>query len=310
MTEIATRLGQLASLLRDKTPQGRAALLTCVTDLYASGADTCSTHERDAFGALLADLAGRVDAHARAALSARLCRMENAPPLLIKTLLEDEAVVAAPLLAHFPHLDEAMLLDILARRTAAHASAILEREPLPASVAVRLLWSVPPKLAWQALRCAFEADPAAVTPGDVGSDEPLTEQALAFAKTKEARNELSEPLLLRLMRDGEKDAFLACLDLMTDVDPATATMILNEPSGYALAVLCKAAGFARSSFASLAHLADTRGERGTQQTFALLNGFESIDQTEAQRLLGVWKTVFGGAAPDLTDTTHADRKTG
>jgi len=375
MTGIAAKLTHLPALLRDRSPHGRRALLHCVTDLYMSGAHSCTDTVRDGFGLLLADLARRVDATARAELATRLETIPNAPPALLKVLLADRPAIAAPAPASNLTLSEAELAATLSRRGGAHAvvvasrrglsaalvrkivaqrhssalealaenadaplqradfdalmhaatthprlqRALIARTDLPADVALRLLWHVSTPLAGQALQRALTVTPDTlalameIATAQGFADTPPHAHppaALHYADAKQARGELGEALLVRLVQDGEMDRFYACLEQLASVTRTVATCLMDEPSGYALAILCKAAGFDRSTFLALAHSWRAGAQRSTEQTYALMMVFKTIDRTRAERLLECWKTVFGGGGARILRTQHAYRQAG
>ena len=84
MNSTASRLADLAELLRDPTPEGRSALLACVTDLYVSGADDCSDDARDGFGLLLVDIARMAGADAQQVLARSIAHDEAPPATLVE----------------------------------------------------------------------------------------------------------------------------------------------------------------------------------------------------------------------------------
>lgn len=375
MSDITARLAQLGTLLRDPTSEGRRALLECVMELYAGGAEACSDAARDGFGYLLGDLSRLVDVDTRADLAVRLIDFPKAPQQLVEQLAHDEIEVAAPLLVHSSALSDTALRDVINERGGEHAAAIslrtvlsadiagrilalayapalarlaenpgieftradyeilvsqapddaslqtalIKRVDLPADVAIKLPWHVSPAMGWQALQCALSVDADLLAhaldvagecniPRGRPTDHPA--DAMSFAQTKQQRRELKEPLIVRLLRDDEMDAFYACLDLLSGIDRATALAIMQETTGYPLAVACKAAGFARSTFSTLLRLSDPSNSRDLQQTFMLMNTYDAISTGDAQRLTNYWQTVFSGA--DLADLPSEDvrRKAG
>ncbi len=365
MSSIASRLADLAGLLRDPTPEGRSALLACVTDLYLSGSDNCSDEARDGFGLLLVDIARMAGPDAQQAMASAVAHDRTPPANLVTFLLDQPAWVAAPFIAATPTLDDTALAELIEVHGDVHAAGIAQRHglssvlvrkilttgndaafvclaenhdaplqradfetlraaapalpnlqaalahrnDLPADVAVTLMWDTGPRHGRQALEQALAVttdalslaiEAAAAIGMSAGKAIPHPEEAASYAVQKYTRHELKEPLVVRLLRDGDMDRFYACLDKLTDIDRATGEAIMSEESGFALVVACRAAGFARSTFSTLVRLGDGGAQRSTGQTFELMSAFETLDEAAAERLLGFWQVLFAGA--ELTDT--------
>lgn len=374
MSSTASRLADLAGLLRDPTPEGRSALLACVTDLYMSGAENCSDEARDGFGLLLVDIARMAGTDAQHAMAQAIAHDETPPTSLTEFLLEQPGWVAAPFLAATPTLDDAAITDLIETRGDTHAAGIAQRQglssilvrkilttgndaaliclaenhdaplqradfetlksaapalphlqaalvgrnDLPADVAVTLMWHTGPhygrhaldqglSVMPDALSLAIEAATAIGLPE--GKPTPHPEEAASYAVQKHTRHELKEPLVVRLLRDGDMDRFYACLDKLTDIDRATGEAIMAEKSGFALMVACRAARFARSTFSTLVRQGEDGAQRSTDQTFELMSAFERLDDASAERLLGFWQVLFAGAeladADDVRDARQA-----
>jgi len=368
MGTTADRLADLAGLLRDRTPEGRHGLLTCVTDLYVSGADNCTEATAEAFGALLSDLADMAGPDAQQELAATIGELSFPPQGLMDYLLKQPGWVAAPFLARTQVFGEAALAALIDTHGEFHAAGIAQRQglssalvrrilttngdaalialtenhdaplqradfetlkaaapalpqlqaalanrpDLPADVAVTLMWHTGPHHGKQGLDHARSVTPdtlsLALEAADaiglkVGAPSAHPEEAASYAVQKHTRHELKEPLLIRLLRDGDMDRFYACLDKLAGIDRATAEAIMAEPSGFALMVACRAARFARSTFSTLTRLVDGGSVRSSTHTFELMTAFETLDDTAANQLLGFWEVLFAGAemaAPEET----------
>lgn len=374
MSSTASRLADLAGLLRDPTPEGRSALLACVTDLYLSGSENCSDEARDGFGLLLVDIARMAGADAQQAMAQSVGNDDTPPPGVVDFLLEQPGWVAAPFLAATPALDDQALTELIDTHGNTHAAsiaqrqglssvlvrkilttgndaalvslaenhdaplqradfetlkaaapalphlqaALVDRHDLPADVAVALMWHTGPHLGRRALDQALAVtndalslaiEAAAAIGMAEGKASPHPEEAASYAVQKYSRHELKEPLVVRLLRDGDMDRFYACLDKLTDIDRATGEAIMAERSGFALMVACRAARFARSTFSTLVRLGEDGAQRSTDQTFDLMSAFETLDDASAERLLGFWQVLFAGAeladADDAGDTRQA-----
>jgi len=181
--------------------------------------------------------------------------------------------------------------------------ALITRADLPADITVRLIWHVSPQLAGKAfdralsvtpdlLRLAMETAAARGIQG--GGEVAHPPHAMAFAVDKETRNELKEPLVVRLLRDGELDAFYACFDRLTGIDRATCQALLRDPGGYALMTACRASGFARSTCSTLVRIGELGQQRGTEEVFRLMSSFEVLNPGHALELIGFWQAIFAG----------------
>lgn len=371
MSATANRLADLAGLLRDRKPEGRRALLGCVTDLYVSGADDCTEAAAEGFGLLLADLAETAGAEAQLDLATNLGPVRYPPKGLMDYLLQKPGWIAAPFLAQTPVFDETGLSALVDTDDGRHAAGIAQRTglssalvrkilmtnvdaalvalaenrdaplqradfetlkaaapalpqlqaalaartDLPADVAATLLWHTGSQHGKRAFDHALTVTPetlslaieaAAAIGLKTGKPKSHPENAASYAVQKHTLGELKEPLLIRLMRDGDMDRFYACLEKISGVDRATAEAVMAEPSGFALVVLCRVARFARSTFSTLIRLAEGEGGRSSTQTFELMSAFETLDGHTADRLLGFWQVLLGGADPsDILDMAHA-----
>jgi uncharacterized protein (DUF2336 family) len=109
------------------TSGGRNALAEAMTNLFAGGSDGLSDRER----ALMADILQKVvvdlELTVRQSMSEKLADLPDAPADLIRFLANDEASVAAPLLARSGVLQDDDLLEIIRHRTLEHQMAITMR---------------------------------------------------------------------------------------------------------------------------------------------------------------------------------------
>ncbi len=337
MTQTAEFLAKLPVLVRDTTPEGRRALLAGLTDLFVAQAARTNAGVRAAFGALMADLAFALDTDARRELVERLARLDTAPFDLMRRLANDDIDVAAPVLWYSPVLDDATLIEIaaehgngyaaaiamretlsddlwiglvpLAKGNKALQSALIERLDMPPAVAAELFWHVCPKFGLHALALAADANGRsapgnvfdALTPVD---DTPLAPQAIAFADRKEARDELGEALLVRLLRDGDTELFFACFCRFTSYDLRLVRRLAADTSGMGYAVISKAAGLDRSTFSTFA-LMCANGRRKPDDTFALMTFFERLDPQVAMRAIEVWERRVAGVQPQAPRALRA-----
>ena len=97
--------------------------------------------------------------------------------------------------------------------------------------------------------------------------------------------ESSDQTLIETARQGGN--FVAALAARLSVDEKMAAQILDDESGVALAVACKAAGMDRATFSTLALL--TRPGRDRVHAYAVLDAFENVAAGEAARMLKDWR---------------------
>ncbi len=81
---------------RDKSQQGRGALLEDIAELFIGGDGRLSDHERSLISDILTKLIHDVEMDVRRDIAARLSVIEGAPPELIVMLANDEVEVAGP----------------------------------------------------------------------------------------------------------------------------------------------------------------------------------------------------------------------
>ncbi len=109
------------------TSGGRNALAEAMTNLFAGGSEGLSDRER----ALMADILQKVvvdlELSVRQSMSEKLADLPDAPADLIRFLANDEASVAAPLLARSGVLRDDDLIEVIRHRTLEHQMAIAVR---------------------------------------------------------------------------------------------------------------------------------------------------------------------------------------
>lgn len=111
-----------------------------VTDLFLAGADRFSEEQVLLFENVLGFFIQKIEARARAELSTRLALVDNAPPRVIRRLaLDNDIVVAAPVLANARRLTADDLIQVAATKSQAHLLAISGRRHLDEAVTDILL---------------------------------------------------------------------------------------------------------------------------------------------------------------------------
>lgn len=176
---------------------------------------------------------------------------------------------------------------------------LLNRKDLPPEIMHNLYWVVSGKLRTTILQKSAELDPEIVDrileqserkllKNLAQSDEERT-RAQQFIDRKVALRELSETLLVDLVRANRLDELVCGFAKMVKIDEATAERILYDKSGEALAIACKATRFDRVTFSTLALLSPTNGKRDVTETRELLAIYEEMPQDLALRAMRFWR---------------------
>jgi uncharacterized protein (DUF2336 family) len=124
----AELLAELEVAARDGTPERRARMLRCATDLFVSAAPRLGPGQITVFDDVLVRLTERVEARALAEASAKLAEVTPAPKATVRRLAYHEnPMVAAPILLKSP-LTDADLIEIAGHRSQQHLLAISNRQ--------------------------------------------------------------------------------------------------------------------------------------------------------------------------------------
>lgn len=132
-------LHTLLSLARDKSVEGRTALVKALGDLFYDSHAELSGEERDLMGDILQRLIGDVEAVVRKALAETLSGIPNAPPQVISALANDALEIAYPILIESAVLQDMELVEIIRHRTHEHQLAIAMRETVSETVSDALV---------------------------------------------------------------------------------------------------------------------------------------------------------------------------
>jgi uncharacterized protein (DUF2336 family) len=124
---IAEIEGSFASGSADK----QAEILRRVTDLFLAGADNYSDEHVDLFDGVIFRIAEKIETKARAELAHRLAPVDNAPPMTVRRLAQDESIdVAGPILSRSSRLTDDDLLAIASNNSQDRLLAISKRTTL------------------------------------------------------------------------------------------------------------------------------------------------------------------------------------
>ena len=121
-------LHTLLSLARDKSVEGRTALVKALGDLFYDSHSELSGDERNLMGDILQRLISDVESVVRKALSEKLSGIPDAPPQVISALANDTLEIAYPILIESAVLQDMELVEIIRHRTHEHQLAIAMRE--------------------------------------------------------------------------------------------------------------------------------------------------------------------------------------
>ncbi|CAN0504912.1 unnamed protein product, partial [Laminaria digitata] len=132
-------LHALLSLARDKSVEGRTALVKALGDLFHDSHAELSGDERDLMGDILQRLIGDVEAVVRKALAQTLSGIPDAPPQVINALANDTLDIAYPILIESAVLQDMELVEIIRHRTHEHQLAIAMRETVSETVSDALV---------------------------------------------------------------------------------------------------------------------------------------------------------------------------
>jgi uncharacterized protein (DUF2336 family) len=131
MTAPLSLIEQIEALIASRDIGHRAEALWRVTDLFMSGAGQFSDDQISLFDDVMSRLAREIDTAARATFGRRLASIPQAPPKIIRTLaLDDEVVVAQPILATSERVDDATLVEGARTKSQDHLLAISRRSAL------------------------------------------------------------------------------------------------------------------------------------------------------------------------------------
>jgi uncharacterized protein (DUF2336 family) len=125
---IATDVSKLIDLARNRTTEGRSALVSAIGNLIDETERQFSAQEtalmNDILKKLIHDVAGPI----RKSLAQKLSHTKSAPVEVIEILANDEIDIAGVILQHSELLSDRALIDIVRKRTRSHRLAIAMRK--------------------------------------------------------------------------------------------------------------------------------------------------------------------------------------
>ena len=209
---IATDVGKLIDLARNRTTEGRSALVNAIGDLIDETERQFSAQEtalmNDILKKLIHDVAGPI----RKSLANKLAHSKGAPAEVIEMLANDEIDIAAGILQHSELLSDQALIEIIRKRTRSHRLAIAMRKHISNGVCDAL---VEPKES-DVIKRLLENHGAEITQATLAY---LVEQSASVDEFQEPllrRNDLSSDLAKRMyvhVSGGLRDFILAHFDV-------------------------------------------------------------------------------------------------
>lgn len=122
-----------------------------------------------------------------------------------------------------------------------------------------------------------------------GGEEKSTE-AEKYIQRKAQLKQLDQALLLKLMREGRVQEFIAGIALLGKIDIPTARQALFDKSGEKLAVICKALEFDSNTFSQLVEMSNVLGKRDESDKAMLVGVYGRIKTKSAQRAMRFLRT--------------------
>lgn len=121
------------------------------------------------------------------------------------------------------------------------------------------------------------------------AEDREVEEARKFVRSMAMRKKLDGSLLARLLRERALARFCAAFAELTGVDYPTAKRAIEQDCIDPLALICRAAGFDKALFVTLAVLRNTAGEDAFRDARELGQLYDSISADDAARAMRFWR---------------------
>ena len=129
----------LFELARNKTPEGRRALVEAIGSLSLDGDSSMTDRERGLMFDILGHLVHETEMSVRRTVSACLAELPDAPRDLIRLLANDDIEIAYPVLTKSGLLEDDDLIEVIRHRTQEHQLAISIRKAISERVSDALV---------------------------------------------------------------------------------------------------------------------------------------------------------------------------
>ena len=209
---IATDVSKLIDLARNRTTEGRSALVSAIGNLIDETERQFSAQEtalmNDILKKLIHDVAGPI----RKSLAQKLSHAKSAPVEVIEILANDEIDIAGVILQHSELLSDRALIDIVRKRTRSHRLAIAMRKHIGNGVCDALVEQQESDV----IRCLLENHGADISQATLAY---LVDQSVTVDEFQEPllrRNDLGSDLAKRMyvhVSGGLRDFILAHFDV-------------------------------------------------------------------------------------------------
>jgi len=117
----------------------------------------------------------------------------------------------------------------------------------------------------------------------------VSTDAEKFIRRKILLKQLDVALLIDLLREEKMAEFVEGFSQLTGLDNDTTQKIMSAKTQEALAIACKASGIGNDDFSTLARLINKNGSAGPNDVFEIIEMYEKIPMTAAQRTMRFWR---------------------
>lgn len=183
---------------------------------------------------------------------------------------------------------------------------LVRRDDLPPDLAARMYWWVSAALRQYLLKTIaaseIEIDDLVenatkeLATDEVPLDPSIDRTAIELVDRLAERSELSPVLLIRFLRSGRVNAFIAGLSRIARIGTAAVRGVLYDEGGESLAILCKATGWSRSNYSEAYLLSRRFCEQSVVPPAVLdasLRFFDELGDETAGTMLRVWRRDQG-----------------
>lgn len=143
---IATDVSKLIDLARNRSTDGRSALVSAIGDLIDESERQFSDQELALMNDILKKLIQEVAGPIRKSLAEKLARTKTAPVEVIEILANEEIDISAAILQHSELLSDHALIGIVRKRTHSHRLAIAMRKHIAGGVCDALVEAKEPDI--------------------------------------------------------------------------------------------------------------------------------------------------------------------
>lgn len=293
-TSPGSSLKTFIEVARRSSPDTRPTLLRLLVDrVVEEGAGDATGAER--LATLLPRLLAGVDTDAARAAAERLAARADLPASLVDDLARGPIAVAGPFLRLSPVLSETTLRDIAATGDAERLQAVSSRREVSPALAKHLASTVhhtreatppPPPPVQPPMPDFFEASPedrAAML------HRLVTRPPLPLAERVGAPGEGFANNLLAASKRGDRDALVVLVERALAVSTETATRIVEDETGQALAVAARALGLTFALLSRILFRIQPEVGRSSHDMARLADLFDSLPLSSAQHMVAIWR---------------------